>query len=198
MFRKVLGAVAALALWSVAASAATLSEADFGEFGDRFDAPTNFTGFSTIVGQSKGQEDFEYFRFDSFRPGATGLDFALKNSGGGSNMLIRLSATPFIMAEWDWTIDEFDAGNMQARELYANEWAPEDTYSFLFPDGFDGPLYGFARFYRTNSESSFSINQIGAEPGVEMPAVPVPGALPLMLAGIGAIAVLSRTRRKAA
>lgn len=197
MYDKVLGAVVALALSAVMAAAATLNEADLGEFGDRFDAPTDFTGYSTIYGTSSGVQDFEYFLFKSFLPGTTGLKFTLKNDEAGANMLIRLSATPFTMAEWDWKIEEFDAG-VPARELYTNKWHPDDSYSFLFPNGFEGPLYGFARFYNTNSASSFSIDAIGAQTSIGMPGVPLPGGLPLMLAGLAAIGVLARARRKAA
>ena len=192
MFSKIFAAVAALALSSAAAGAATLNEADFGEFGDSYDTPTNFSGYSTIIGSSNGSEDFEYFWFDSLQGGSS-LDFTLTNTGSGSNMLIRLSATPFSMAEWDWTIqnDEFDADNMEGRELYANQWASEDSYSFLLPEDYEGPVYGFARFYSTNSPSTFTLN-------ATVSAVPLPGALGLMLAGLGAVGVVTRARRKTA
>ena len=49
MSSKILAAVAALALSTAAAGAATLNEADFGEFGDSYDAPTIFSGYSTIT-----------------------------------------------------------------------------------------------------------------------------------------------------
>ncbi|WP_372922179.1 PEP-CTERM sorting domain-containing protein [Roseovarius sp.] len=196
MFYRVFAAALSVAVSTLAAPAATLHESDFGEFGDTFDSSTDFTGYNRIVGASNGREDFEYFRFDSLLAGTTNLDFSLKNTGEGANMLIRLSATPFSMAEWDWEIDEFDAQDMTARELYANQWMPEDSYSFLVPDGFDGPVYGFARFYSVNSESTFSIDATGAQAGTDMTPVPVPGALALMFAGLGAFGAVAWTRRK--
>ncbi|MBJ6371163.1 PEP-CTERM sorting domain-containing protein [Sedimentitalea arenosa] len=199
MFYRVFAAAfVAVALSTAVASAATLIEADFGEFGDRFDVPTDFTGYDTIVGSSNEREDFEYFRFDSFLEGTTSLEFSLTNAGQGSNMLIRLSSTPFTMSEWDWTIDEFEAGSMSARELYANQWDPEDRYTFVLPDGFEGPLYGFVRFYSTNSDSSFSISATGAQGGGEVSPVPVPAALPMMLAALGAMGAVYGARRRSA
>ena len=192
MSSKILAAVAALALSTAAAGAATLNEADFGEFGDSYDAPTNFSGYSTITGSSKGDQDFEYFVFDSLKGGSR-LDFTLTNEGDGSNMLIRLSPIAFTMDHWDWKVNEheFDADNKDARELYANKWDSEDRYSFLVPEDYEGPVYGFARFYRTNSPSSFTLD-------ATVSAVPLPGALGLMLAGLGAIGVVTRVRRKTA
>lgn len=199
MFYRVFAAAAvAVALSTAVASAATLNEADFGEFGDTFDAPTDFTGYDRIIGTSKRREDFEYFRFDSFHYGTTSLEFSLTNAGQGSNMLIRLSATPFTMSGWDWTIDEFEAGNMSARELYANQWDPEDSYSFVLPDGFEGPLYGLLRFYGTNSDSAFSISANGAGAGGQVSPVPVPAALPMMLAALGAMGAVYGARRRTA
>ncbi|SFQ95074.1 VPLPA-CTERM sorting domain-containing protein [Poseidonocella sedimentorum] len=193
----------AIALFAQTASSATLNEADFGEFGDTYSAPTNFTGYSAITSASNGTGDFEYFRFDSFLPGTTALSFTLGNEGSGSNMLIRLSSTPFSMAEWDWRIRELDAANMAGRELYANQWAPEDTYTFTLPALFDGPLFGFARFYGTNSASTLTITATGAidtadlRTASDLAPVPLPGALPLLVLGLGAMGAM-RARRKAA
>lgn len=204
MFFRIFGTIVA-SLMAVSANAGILNEADFGEFSDVFDSPTDFTGYSSIFGTSNGRTDFEYFWFESLLAGTTSLDFSLKNAGSGSNMLIRLSASPFTMPEWDWKIDELDAGNMQGRELYTNEWLPEDTYSYSLPDGFDGPLYGFARFYGTNSASSFSINAIGAS-AIPVEAilatennasssVPLTGTLSLVIAALGAFIGAGAIRR---
>ena len=204
MYKRVCAAAAAaFALFGVTASATTLNEADFGEFGNSFSAPTDFTGYNTILGSASGQSDFEYFRFDSFLPGTTSLKFTLKNTASSANMLVRLSSTAFSMPEWDWTIQELDAGNMQGRELYANRWEPEESYSFVLPEQFNGPLFGFARFYNAGSTSSMSIESVGAAAGGAMAgsvsAVPLPAALPLMLGGLlamGAMGAGARIRRK--
>lgn len=202
MFCRVSGFALVASLMAVSANAGILNETDYGEFGDSYGTPTDFSGYSSVVGTSSGQTDFEYFWFESFLPGTRSLDFALENSGSGSNMLIRLSATPFTMSEWDWKIDELDAGNMQARELYANQWSPQDSYSFRVPDGFDGPLFGFARFYGTNSTSSFSINAVGAQTpqtsqtDSAVTSAPVTSTLSLMLAALGALIVVAAIRRR--
>jgi hypothetical protein len=106
--------------------------------------------------------DHEYFRFDSFQPGTTGLAFTLQNAQSRANMQIRLSRTPFTMPEWDWRIEELDAGNGAARQLYADKWAPEDRYVFDLPEGFAGPLYGLVRFHGAGAGLAFSINAVGA------------------------------------
>ncbi len=190
MFRTIIAAALATFMALPAAQATTLHEADFGEFGDVYSQPSDFTGYSQIFAASNGLQDFEYFVFNAVSPDTTRIDFTLSNFGAGSNMLIRLSSTPFTMAEWDWRISELDAGNMQARELYANQWAPTDTYSFLLPDGFQGPLYGFARFYGTNSPSTLSISVDGAS----VAPVPLPASMVLLLAGLGALGVLRAKR----
>lgn len=190
MLRLLVPAFLATVLALSAAQATTLHEGTAGEFGDVFSAPTDFTGRSRIEAQSNGHSDFEYFRFDTLFADTTRLEFTLTNLGQGSNMGIRLSSTPFTMAEWDWTVSSIGTS-----QLYANQWAPTSTYSLLLPSGFTGPLYGFAQFYSTNSPSSLVITQNGT--ALDAAPVPLPASVLLLLAGIGGLGALRAWRRTA-
>jgi len=88
------------------------------------------------------------------------------------------------MANWDWRIDPLVRGEY----LFANSWHPRDVFTYDLPTGYDGPVYGLARFYNTRSASSFEINGISA-----LAPVPLPGALLLMVAALGALSA-TRTR----
>lgn len=174
-------ALIALALLTTPVQAAVLNEATTGEFSDDFANPTDFSGFQTIHGQSSGREDIEYFSFASLLSNTTALHFELVNEGQSTNFQIRLSSTPFTRANWDWRAKAL----APAEYLYADRWNPVDTYDWVAPDGFSGPIFGFVRFYDTRSASSFSISQVSS-----VAEVPLPGALALLLAGLGAFGVV--------
>ncbi|MEJ6393964.1 VPLPA-CTERM sorting domain-containing protein [Gymnodinialimonas sp. 2305UL16-5] len=192
MFRTLASALLFSALSLSAAQAVTVNEITEGvEFGDAFTAPSDFTGASRVEAFSNGTQDFEYFRFDTLFSDTTELTFTLTNRGAGSNMNIRLSSTPFTMAEWDWRITPL----VNNAELYANQWNPTDDFTFVLPEDFSGPLYGFARFYGTRSDSSLVLTQNGTA-AVQSPApVPLPAGLWMLMAGLGGLGLMRARRR---
>lgn len=190
-------AIAAAMTCAVPVAAATLSESAVAsaDFGDKPEKSTVLAAdVVSVTGGQKNRNDSDYLTFSGFAPGTESLDFSFTNEGGmwgGFN--IRIKASPFQNA-YDWW------------PLLYSETVPRvtddmpKTISYVL-NGHTGPLHVAIDFFdadfRQGRGLSYTVTARAApEPAQPAAPVPLPGALPLALTGLGSFAVAARLRRR--
>lgn len=190
-------AVLAAMAGAVPAAAATLSESAVtsADFGDNPEKATLLAAdVVSVTGGQKNRNDSDYLTFSGFAPGTESLDFSFTNAGGmwgGFNL--RIKAAPFKNAH-DWW------------PLVYSETVPRVTDSMpkaisYVLNGYTGPLHVAIDFFdadfRQGRGLSYAVTaRATPEPAQPTAPVPLPGALPLALAGLGSFAVAARLRRR--
>lgn len=198
--RGTLAAMTAFCL-AGAAGAATVSEAEFGEFSNAFKTPTVIGTGPTTVSGVWTQGDADLLAFTGLRTGAqtVTLSFAPLTpigpydygfSAGGT---VNYMTTPFKWSAWE---------GKQLASVGIQHWNRGGVFDYVISlgDDFAGSLYlGLFGSYGT---LGYTIRAEGnAAPFVapaapEVAAVPLPAAAPLLLAGLGALALAARRRRR--
>ena len=184
-----------------AASSVTAYETDVsgGDFSNTHNHPSVIgSDVTTVYGKQSNKPDSDWIVFDGFADGTESLDFTFTNEGGKwGGLNIRFKATEFT-GKHDWWPLVFQGSFDNITD------STPLSFSYVL-DGYTGPLYVALDFYQDNdfrngNGLSYQIDKVGRNappmPAPSVSAVPLPASLPLALAGFGALAYISKRRRK--
>lgn len=184
-----------------AVSAATLSEADVGDFSGDFLKPTVIAnGATTVTGLWSQGNDYDLLAFTGLKKGAQSLTLSFAPTSpigstdysfaAGGTILYKTSA--FLYSAWEGT---YLAG------VGIQHWNRNGVfdYEIRLGDSFDGALY--LGLFGTYGTLKYTITAPGNAAAVvaQLPAapsaVPLPAGAPLLLVGLGALALVKRRKR---
>lgn len=180
------------------AAAATLNETDMpgGAFSASWAAPTVVgAGITTITGTGN-QNQFDNFVLTGLPSGAQSVVMTFSAPAGAGYSYaaggsILWSTQPF---RWGWD-------GTYATPIYAGYWMPNETVALSLGSAFSGPLYLALNFtYGQNLGYSIALGSVALPPPPpvnEVPAaVPVPGAVASLGAGLAMLGALAHRRKR--
>ncbi|MFN6978543.1 MAG: VPLPA-CTERM sorting domain-containing protein [Gemmobacter sp.] len=186
---RTLAAAAATALaLTGAAGAATVSEADLGDFSNDWRAFTAIGGGPTTIRGTGKQGDADHVVLTGLKPGAQTLTFTFSGPVGagnsysaGGNLLYGFE--PYKWSAWDGK----SAGSFNLRHGKLT-----DTLTLSLDAAFSGPLY--LTLHHTHGALDWSLEVPGnaAASVVSPSAVPLPAGVVLLLGALGGLAAFRR------